>query len=138
MSERQPYSRVYWSIQHDTKFDGIREDMRLIGSWLTLLVVADQAWPAPAYLPPVVPKACIRALTGAGLVDVLTGGRYRIRGLDAERTKRARIASASANARWSQSERNANGLLDETRLDEARRDGTPVENGRRLNGGVQP
>jgi hypothetical protein len=28
MSDRAPYSRVYWEVQFDSKFDGIREDIR--------------------------------------------------------------------------------------------------------------
>lgn len=90
MSDRAPYSRVYWSIQHDEKFDGIREDMRLVGAWLTLLVIADQTWPAPAYPPPIVPKSSMKALVDAGLIDPMTGGRYKVHGLDSERQRRSR------------------------------------------------
>ena len=88
MSDRAPYSRVYWSVLHDSKFDGIREDLRLFGAWSVLLIVADMAWPAPAYAPPTVPRSAMKALTEAGLVDPLTGGRFRIHGLDAERGRR--------------------------------------------------
>jgi hypothetical protein len=98
VKERAPYSRVYWSIQHDPKFDGIREDMRLIGSWVTLLVVADQTWPAPAYPPPIVSKSSMKALADAGLIDLMTGGRYRIHGLDSERAKRAEAGRAGGLA----------------------------------------
>jgi hypothetical protein len=88
MSERAPYSRVYWSVMEDPKFDGIREDVRLFGSWSLLLIVADMAWPAPAYVPPTVPKAAVRRLTDCGLLDALSGGRFRVHGLDAERGRR--------------------------------------------------
>jgi hypothetical protein len=88
MSERKPYSRVYWSVMDDTKFDGIREDVRLFGSWSLLLIVADMAHPAPAYLPRTVPKAGIAKLSDAGLIDLLPGHRYRVHGLDAERARR--------------------------------------------------
>lgn len=94
MSERAPYSRVYWSIMDDAKFDGIREDVRLFGSWSLLLVVADMAHPVPAYLPRTVPKAAIVRLSDCGLIDLLDGHRYRIHGLDAERTRR-RIAATN-------------------------------------------
>lgn len=110
MSERAPYSRVYWSIQHDEKFDGIREDMRLIGSWLTLLVIADQAWPAPAYVPPIVPKSCVSALCEAGLIDSLTGSRYRVHGLDTERERRRDAARSGPK-------REANGTQTGPKLD---------------------
>ncbi len=38
MSER-PYSRLYWEVMDDPKFDGIREDVRHFGSWCLMLVV---------------------------------------------------------------------------------------------------
>lgn len=88
MSERAPYSRVYWSIMEDAKFDGIREDMRHFGTWSLLLIVADMAWPAPAFVPPGLPRASVRALAECGLVDTLSGGRFRIHGLEAERSRR--------------------------------------------------
>jgi hypothetical protein len=92
MSERAPYSRVYWSVMDDAKFDGIREDVRLFGSWSLLLVVADMAHPVPAYLPRTVPKGAVTRLSECGLIDLLAGHRYRIHGLDAERTRR-RVAA---------------------------------------------
>jgi hypothetical protein len=98
MKERRPYSRVYWSIQHDPKFDGIREDMRLIGAWTTLLVVADQTWPAPAYPPPIVSKGAMKVLADAGLIDLMAGGRYRIHGLDSERVARSEAGRAGGLA----------------------------------------
>lgn len=93
MSERAPYSRVYWSVMHDEKFDGIREDPRLVGSWLLLLITADMAYPSPAYLLPTVARSAVARLSEAGLVDLLEGHRYRIHGLDAERERRRSLAT---------------------------------------------
>lgn len=93
MSERAPYSRVYWSVMDDEKFDGIREDMRLFGAWALLLVVADMAHPAPAYVPRTIPKAAVTRLAEVGLVDLLDGSRYRLHGLDAERERRRVLAT---------------------------------------------
>jgi hypothetical protein len=93
MSERAPYSRVYWSVMHDDKFDGVREDPRLIGSWLLLLIVADMAYPSPAYVLPTVSRSALKRLEEAGLVDLLDGHRYRIHGLDAERERRRTLAT---------------------------------------------
>jgi hypothetical protein len=136
MSERAPYSRVYWSVMDDAKFDGIREDPRHFGSWCLLLIVADMAWPAPAFPPPTVSKASMRVLVEAGLVDGLSGGRFRIHGLDAERGRRRDAASSGgkrapsgtqtgpergSNGTHSVPERLlARGSLDETSLDETR------------------
>jgi hypothetical protein len=107
-----PYSRVYWCVMDDTKFDGIREDVRLFGTWSLMLVVADMAWPAPAFVPPTVPKWAVVRLAEAGLLDVLGGSRFRVHGLAAEREKRSHSARNAAAVRW-HSERNAEPMLDE-------------------------
>jgi hypothetical protein len=93
VSERAPYSRVYWSIGDDPKFDGIRDDPKLVGSWLLLLIAADMAYPSPAYVLPTVTKASIRKLADAGLIDLLDGYRYRVHGLPAERERRKQLAT---------------------------------------------
>jgi hypothetical protein len=110
----------------DPKFDGIRDDVRHLGTWTLLLIVADMAWPAPAFLPPV-PKASVVALEAAGIVDLLAGHRFRIHGLDAERGRRSDAARDAASVRWqstrsadamqTHSGRNAEPMLDETRRD---------------------
>lgn len=88
MSERAPYSRVYWQIIDDPKFEFVYDSDAHLATWLRLLLVADQAWPASAPIPATCRKASIRVLVDAGLVDLTNGGRYRIHGLDAERTRR--------------------------------------------------
>jgi hypothetical protein len=88
VSERAAYSRVYWSVMDDPKFDGVREEPRHLGSWALLLIVADMAWPAPAFRPPTVSLSSFRVLVTAGLIDEMSGGRYRVHGLDAERNRR--------------------------------------------------
>ena len=93
MSERAPYSRVYWSVMDDPKFDGIRSDVRLFGSWSLLLVVADMAHPAPAFIPRTIPKAALTRLSEVGLIDLLDGHLYRIHGLTAERERRKAAAT---------------------------------------------
>jgi hypothetical protein len=120
MSE-QPYSRVYWSVMDDAKFDGIREDPRHFGAWCLLLIVADMAFPAPAFPPPTVSRASMKALTEAGLVDRLSGGRFRIHGLETERAKRSQYGRNAAEVRW-HGKRNADPVLDETRRDKQRLD----------------
>jgi hypothetical protein len=93
MSDRAPYSRVYWSTMEDAKFDGIREDPRLFGAWALLLIAADMSHPSPAYLIPTVPRASVTRLAEAGLIDLLDGYRYRVHGLDAERERRRTAAT---------------------------------------------
>jgi hypothetical protein len=124
-----PYSRVYWSVMDDPKFDGIREDVRLFGSWTLLLLVADMAHPAPAFIPRTIPRAAVERLSEAGLVDVMDGHRYRIHGLTAERGRRSEAARvggiASGRARTVERPLNERGTktnLDETSRDETRKD----------------
>jgi hypothetical protein len=93
MSERAPYSRVYWAIIDDEKFKSIYDDNNHLASWMRLLLIADQAWPASAHMPANVRRASVAALVKAELIDLLDGGRYRIRGLDAERARRRMAAT---------------------------------------------
>ena len=110
-----PYSRVYHTVMDDACFDGIREDMRLFGSWAMMLIVADQAYPAPAFVPPTVPPSALKRLVTAELVELLPGHRYRLRGQSKERAKRSQTGRNASAVRW-QNERNAR--RDETRKDE--------------------
>jgi hypothetical protein len=95
-----PYSRIYWSVMDDPKFDGIREDARVFGSWVLLLIYADLAYPAPTYRPPFVPAAAFKRLVAVGLVDDLPGKRYRIHGLASDRDMRSHYARNAAAKRW--------------------------------------
>ena len=129
MSERAPYSRVYWSIVDDPKFATIYDDDRHLATWLRLLLVADQAHPASAPIPHGVRKVSLTALVDAGLVDLGTGHRYRIRGLDAERARRKAFAtSRPPSGGDSGTERDPNGFhtkglrRDEGSKDEVSRD----------------
>ncbi len=132
MSTDRPYSRIYYEVMDDPKFDGIREDVRHFGSWSLMLVLADMAWPSPAFVPTIVPRSSLSVLTNCGLVDVLTGGRFRIHGLDAERNARRNAGAYAAAMRW---HRNGNA---ETmpRLDETRQ--VLDKNGKSLDGGPFP
>lgn len=121
-----PYSRVYWTVLDDGRFDGIRDNMAHLGTWLLLLLVADMAHPAPAFLPPV-PRKSIAALGAVGLIELMGGGRYRVHGLAAERDRRSSVGNAGASARWSDGNANAmrthndpNARRDETSKDETR------------------
>jgi len=92
MSERAAYSRVYWSIVDDPKFISIYDDDHHLASWLRLLLIADQAHPASAHLPANVRRQSVTALADCGLID-LSGQRYRVHGLDAERERRRLAAT---------------------------------------------
>lgn len=95
-----PYVRVYQSVADDAKFVGIFDDDHHFSTWVRLLMAADALWPASCPVPAHARKASIKALCEAGLIDV-TGSRFRVRGLDAERNRRSEKARASAEQRWS-------------------------------------
>lgn len=88
MSERAPYSRVYWSIVDDPKFVPIYDDDHHMATWLRLLIAADALWPASCPIPGNARKSSVSALVKAGLIDLGTGYRFRVHGLDAERGRR--------------------------------------------------
>lgn len=94
------YARVRFSIMDDPKFDGIRENTGMLGAWTLCLVVAEMAWPSPAFRPPWVSDRQFAALVDHGLVDPTPNGCYRIHGLDAERSRRTEQARTASNARW--------------------------------------
>ncbi len=94
MSERAPYSRVYWSIRDDAKFAAILGDDHHLAAWLRLLIAADMAYPASADLPATARRSSVKALVDAGLVDLVPGGMFRIHGLDAERERRKQAATS--------------------------------------------
>jgi hypothetical protein len=97
MRERAAYSRVYWEIIDDPKFATIYDNNDHLATWLRLLIAADQAWPASAHVPATAKRSSVSALAVAGLIDVMSG-RYRVRGLDSEREKRAEAARIGGKA----------------------------------------
>ena len=127
-----PYSRVYWSVMDDPKFDDVRGDLMVFGSWTLLLIVADMAYPAPAFVPRSIPEYAMSELVRVGLVESLSGDRFRIHGLAKEREMRSQSGRNAAAVRW-QSEPNAR--RDETSKDETRRvTPSPLRGGTRKNG----
>lgn len=131
MSERAPYSRVYWAIADDPKFASIYDDNDHLATWLRLLLQADGQWPASAPVPASARKGSVKALVDAGLVDLVSGGRFRIHGLDAERGRRREAARTGPvrlpSATQTGTERDPNGFgtrglrRDETRHTETTR-----------------
>lgn len=95
------YSRVYWRIVDDERFEAIYGNDAHLAAWLRLLLIADQAWPASANVPASVRRSSLTALVSCGLVESRPGGIYRVHGLDAERMRRSSVGDAGAAARWS-------------------------------------
>lgn len=93
MGERAPYSRVYWSIVDDPKFERVFDDDHHLATWLRLLIAADAIWPASPSMPVSARRASVKTLSDVGLVDLQANHRYRIHGLDAERGRRKDAAT---------------------------------------------
>jgi len=93
MSERAPYSRVYWTVRSDPRLEDIYADDHHWAAWNRLLLAADMAWPAPADLPGSARKASVTALFAAGVIELLPGGLFRFHGLDTERGRRRDAAA---------------------------------------------
>jgi len=128
MAERAPYSRVYWGIVDDPKFETIYDDDRHLAAWLRLLLMADQAHPASASIPAGIRPSSVAALVSARLIRV-TGRRFRITGLDAERDKRSESARNAAALRWQSDRRRTPDASGMPRRDETRREQDKGEQG---------
>jgi hypothetical protein len=100
MSERAPYSRIYWTVRNDPRLAGIYGDDHHWATWNRLLLDADMAWPAPASLPASARRASVKALEAAGVLELLPGGLFTFHGLDTERGRRRDAAASSAGMRW--------------------------------------
>ena len=131
-----PYTRVYHSIVDDPKFAAIYDDDHRLATWLRLLIVAEQAYPASANIPTGTHRASIAALADCGLIDLGTGSRYRVHGLASERDMRSQSARNAAAVRWHS---NGTARRDETRQDknEGIQGRKPSERAR-ANGGANP
>jgi hypothetical protein len=120
MTDR-PYSRVYHSIADDPMFAEVYRDREALGAWLQMLLVADAMYPTSAPLPR--SNRAVTSLIDAGLVILLPGNRYTIRGLKAERERRSASARNAAAVRW-HSEGNAKAM---PRRDETSKDKTSTD-----------
>ena len=92
MSERAPYSRVYWIVRRDPRLATIYGNDANFAAWTRLLIAADMAWPAPADIPASTKRAALKALEDAGVIEIIPGGLFRFHGLDAERGRRRAAA----------------------------------------------
>jgi len=91
MPER-PYSRIYHSVEDDPKFVTVYDNDRMLATWVRLLIEADKAHPSTAHIPEGTNRTAVRVLAELGIIDLGTGSRYRIHGLDAERAARSSAA----------------------------------------------
>ncbi len=101
MSRRpdRKYARFYYD-DFIREYPAVYADDVAFSAWWRLLVMAEKMWPIQPELPRSVKPRALRTLVAAGLVMQCEQQCYRIRGLDAERTRRSGLARNAADARW--------------------------------------
>lgn len=105
--EQEPFVRVYYrKLQKEYK--RVLYHPSAFATYVRLLIVADQAWPAEPVLPRGTSRSDLALLAEGDLVMVADHGIYTIRGYAKDRAKREAAGRAGAEARWS--DRNANAL----------------------------
>jgi hypothetical protein len=98
---KDPYVKVYYRIADDPRFEHVFYDDAALALWLRLLLLADGTWPASAHIPASSKSRALKLLVDAGLVELVGNHRYRIHGMDAERSRTAEHAARASQARWS-------------------------------------
>ena len=132
----RPYARVYFDdLQRD--YPDIYADDAALAAWLRLLVVAEKMWPSVPEVPRSIRPRALYALVDAGLVERVPPHCYRIKGLDAERTRRQDSARNAAGVRWqsdSNATRNAEPMPSTRRDENETKYPSPAKRGSRDNG----
>jgi hypothetical protein len=137
--------RHYVRVYHDDllrDYPEIYADDGALSTWLRLLVIADKMWPTPPELPRSVKPRPLRVLAEYRLVELVPPHGFRIRGHDAERSRRADAARNAAALRWQDrgnADSNAEGHADvmpstRPRRDEPNLSPPPAKLGQRNNG----
>lgn len=105
-TDDRKFVRVYYDdLIRD--YGDVWYDDTALAAYIRLLSTADPMWPTPPELPRSVKAKALALLKGRGLVVAMPRDRFGIKGLDAERTKRANAARNAAASRWGNADRNA-------------------------------
>ena len=97
-TEDRKYVRVYYNdLIRD--YPEVWADNDLLATWLRLLSTADPMWPTPPEVPRSAKPSHLSKLVTSTLVEE-SMGRFRMKGLDAERTSRQDAARNAAAKRW--------------------------------------
>lgn len=99
-AQPDPYVRVYYRITDDPKFAEVYDDDAALATWLRLLINADAMFPAAAPIPAGTDPEVLAKLIELEVVDPVGSTRYRIHGLESERTRRSEAGRANASKRW--------------------------------------
>jgi hypothetical protein len=92
------YCRVYHELVDDPKFRRVYHDDAALGTWLRMLLVADQMYPNSAPMPDVTPS--VELLLRAKLITRRPNNRYVVTGLEREREMRSQYGRNAAAMRW--------------------------------------
>ena len=95
--DSQVYSRIYHRLMNEYPILW-RSDAQL-ALFVRLLVLADKFWPERPPLPRA-HSVAMRSLIDYGLISVDDNDHFRVRGLDAERTRRSTAARNAARSRY--------------------------------------
>lgn len=88
----RPFVRIYYvDLQRD--YRQILYDPTAFSTYVRLLILADQAWPAMPVLPKAVRRADLAMLTTCGLIATDELGIYTVKGYHKERAERAKKAA---------------------------------------------
>jgi hypothetical protein len=115
------YARVY-ADDLASEFPDVWNDPHLFWTWCRLLVVAEKMWPTIPEFPRFLSAKRVKDLTDLGIIEKVGPHGFRVRGLDAERARRAAAARNAANIRHG----NANGNADSNAPGNAGRNAEPV------------
>lgn len=102
-----PFVRIYYG-KLQKEYPLVLYDPTALATYVRLLIVADQAWPAKPVLPTATRRADLELLRKGDLVTVGDHDIYTIKGYHKDRAKRQATARANADKRWSK--RNATAL----------------------------
>jgi hypothetical protein len=123
--QEDPYSRVYWRVKDDERFEHAYSCDTCWAAYVRLLMDAEAAYPASATMPASLKRHARVQLVADGIVELRPHDCYVIHGLQAERERRSEAARSSAEARWygapamrTHSDGNAASMLTEPSLDE--------------------
>lgn len=97
--EQRRFVRVYY-VDLKRDYPTVYYSPTALSTWVRLLVGADEAWPSTPELPAAVRRADLDALQGCGLVSVLPGRTYNLKGYVTERGERQEKARNAAVARY--------------------------------------
>jgi hypothetical protein len=100
------YARVY-ADDLASEFPDVWNDPHLFWTWCRLLVVAEKMWPTIPEFPRFLSAKRVKDLTDLGIIEKVGPHGFRIRGLDAERARRAAAARHAANTRHGNADGNA-------------------------------